>query len=360
MPIGQGIWRLAEGKPQRIPFEPLDAEARLEKTLVSDFDILDAELLVIGRQVPTVYGKFIDILAIDREGTLNVIELKRDKTPREVVAQVLDYASWVQTLGYDEIVAIFNKFRPGDRLEEVFAAKFGASVPEELNEEHRLLVVAEDLDPATERIVKYLSDGFGVPLNVAFFKYFRDNGAEYLTRTWLIEPSEAEANASKASTKSGRQPWNGQDFYVSFGEYEGRRWEDAVRYGFISAGGGRWFTNTLSMLTPGKRIFAYIPKVGYVGVGIVKDGPVRVRDFKVDVDGKETPLLDLPLKATKMGSKADDPDLSEYVVRVEWIKTLDQEHAIKEPGLFANQNSACRLRNKFTLDTLVQRFALDA
>jgi hypothetical protein len=360
MPIGQGIWKLSEGKPQRIAFEPIDAESRLEKALVADFGILDTELLVIGKQVSTAFGKVIDILAIDREGALTIIELKRDKTPREVVAQVLDYASWVQTLGYDEIVGIFKNFEPGKRFEEVFEERFGSSVPEELNEEHRLLVVAEDLDSATERIVKYLSEGYGVPLNVAFFKYFRDNGAEYLTRTWLIEPSEAEANASKASTKTGRQPWNGQDYYVSFGDYEGRRWEDAVRYGFVSAGGGRWYSNTLSRLAPGKRIFAYIPQVGYVGVGIVKDGPVMVRDFKVADNGQERPLLKMPLKATKMGERADDPDLTEYVVRVEWIKTLDRQQAIKEPGLFANQNSACRLRNKFTLDTLTQRFGLDA
>jgi hypothetical protein len=29
------------------------------------------------------------------EGRIHVIELKRDRTPREVVAQILDYGSWV-------------------------------------------------------------------------------------------------------------------------------------------------------------------------------------------------------------------------------------------------------------------------
>lgn len=359
MPIGQGIWRISEGKPERIAFAPLAAELRLEDTLVADFSILDTDLLVIGRQVPTAFGKFIDLVAIDREGTLTVIELKRDRTPREVVAQLLDYASWVQKLSYEQIVAIFTAFRPGETFEEAFESRFGSPVPEELNEEHRLLVVASELDPATERIVKYLSEGYGVPLNVAFFRYFRDNGSEYLTRTWLIDPHEAEANASKATVKSGRQPWNGHDFYVSFGEYEGRNWDDAVRYGFISAGGGRWYSRTLSILTPGSRIFVYIPPVGYVGVGIVRDGPVPVREFRVLVDGKERPLLEMPLKGS-MAESSKDPDRAEYLVRVEWIKTLDRQHAIKEKGLFANQNSACRLRNKFTLDTLVQRFGVEA
>jgi RecB family endonuclease NucS len=41
----------------------------------------------------TSYGKRIDILAIDAEGTLYVLELKRDQTPRGIVAQLLDYGS---------------------------------------------------------------------------------------------------------------------------------------------------------------------------------------------------------------------------------------------------------------------------
>ena len=47
-------------------------------------------------------------------------------------------------------------------------------------------------------------------------------------------------------------------------------------------------------------------------------------------------------------------------VRVEWIRTVPREQAVKEKGLFANQNSACKLRNSFTLERLTERFALDS
>ena len=53
------------------------------------------------------------------------------------------------------------------------------------------------------------------------------------------------------------------------------------------------------------------------------------------------------------------PDRDEYVVPANWIKTLGQSDAIQEKGLFANQHSACKLRNRFTLDTLTRRFGLD-
>ena len=35
------------------------------------------------------------------------------------------------------------------------------------------------------------------------------------------------------------------------GGREGRSWEDAVKYGFISGGGGDFYVKTLGMLSPG-------------------------------------------------------------------------------------------------------------
>lgn len=64
-------------------------EAQLEQMIEADLTILGARLLLIGRQVPTDYGTFNDLLAVDGEGALHVLEPKRDKTPRDVVAQLL-------------------------------------------------------------------------------------------------------------------------------------------------------------------------------------------------------------------------------------------------------------------------------
>jgi hypothetical protein len=42
------------------------------------------------------FGGRIDLLAIAPDGALVLIELNRNRTPREVVAQSLDYAGWVE------------------------------------------------------------------------------------------------------------------------------------------------------------------------------------------------------------------------------------------------------------------------
>src|SRR5688572_25111881 len=154
-------------------------ESRLEGLLETDPSILGMPVLLIGRQVPTAHGKFIDLLGIDAEGSLHVLELKRDRTPREVIAQVLDYGSWVRTLSHAEVLEIFSSYKPGIAFEQEWTATFGGDIPEELNDGHRLTVVAGDVDPATERIIGYLSD-FGVPVNVVFFRYFDDGDRAYL------------------------------------------------------------------------------------------------------------------------------------------------------------------------------------
>jgi hypothetical protein len=63
--------------------------------------------------------------------------------------------------------------------------------------------------------------------------------------------------------------------------------------------------------------------------------------------------------ATKYRHAGNGSEHDEYVVPIEWIKTLESGNAIREKGLFANQHSACKLRNRFTLETLNRRFGLD-
>jgi hypothetical protein len=90
------LWRVGEeDRLAECAQASLNLEVRLEEWLARDISILSDELLVIGRQVETAFGGLIDLLCIDRTGDLVIVELKRDKTPREITAPTLDYASWV-------------------------------------------------------------------------------------------------------------------------------------------------------------------------------------------------------------------------------------------------------------------------
>ena len=80
------LWKIESDGVIKIGKKPLDYEHRLEKWLIEDISILSPNLAVIGSQIITPHGKKIDILAINTVGELIIIELKRDKTYREVVA----------------------------------------------------------------------------------------------------------------------------------------------------------------------------------------------------------------------------------------------------------------------------------
>lgn len=110
MPTEILLWTIDQDKPKQIKQEKLDLEARIENWIRDDVALVSPDLLIIGQQVTTAYGGSIDLLAMDIVGNLVIIELKRDKTPRDIVAQVLDYASWVQNIGHDEIQDIANQF----------------------------------------------------------------------------------------------------------------------------------------------------------------------------------------------------------------------------------------------------------
>lgn len=347
-----------DGIPAKLEPSQLPNESQLENFLAKDISILGLDVLVIGRQVVTSYGKKIDLLAIDQDGALYVIELKRDKTPREVVAQALDYGSWVKGLTYEQIASTYALFA-GTHIEAAFEERFGVSIPDVLNQDHHLVIVASELDASTERIVTYLSADYGVPVNVLFFRYFTDDGRAYLARTWLIPPNEAGAHTQTASAGGKKEPWNGIDFYVSFGDGARRSWEDAREYGFISGGGGKWYAQDLDAPQPGSRVFVHIPQKGYVGVGEVLAPAVRVNDFTVMVDGTETPIRSAPLTAPNMGENADDPEKCEHVLRVQWTKVVPAEKAVWEKGMFANQHTACQLRSSFTRERVLARFGLD-
>ncbi len=356
MTVAFGLWRLGD-KADRIDFTAMPNEARLEDLVISDPAMIGLDLLVIARQV-TAYNTRLDILAMDVTGDLHVIELKRDKTPRDAVAQLLDYGSWVRDLGHEELGALHQAYA-NRALEESFAERFATSLPDDINSHHHLVLVASELDAPSERIISYLSSEWGLPVNVVFFRYFVDGEREYLARTWLIEPQIVEDRAATSRSGRKREPWNGHDFYVALGEDERRTWEACRRYGFISAGGGEWYTKTLQRLFVGSRVFVYIPKTGYVGVGSVIAPVAPVSDVEIDVGGSLTPLVGAPGVPPGIRNGIDDPELAEQVVRVEWIATRDATDAVREKGMFANQNTVCELRSRFTLDRLIEAFELE-
>ena len=354
MPIQHAVWTVSN-RPSEVRQGMLPSEQMLEDMIVAEPRILSSEWMLIGRQIDTEQRGRIDLLAIAPDGSLVLVELKRDRTPREVVAQALDYASWIEGLESEEIAAIYAWFRPQRSLSSDFLERFGQPLDEDaINDSHQIVVVASTLDASSERIINYLNER-SVAINVLFFQVFDTEQGQLLSRAWLIDPGAVQVQAASSGPRGEKEPWNGE-FYVSFGDNANRQWEEARRYGFISGGGGSWYSNSLRMLNAGDRIWVKIPGKGFVGVGRVGGPRVAAKDF--EIDGK--PALEV-LQANHHREFADDPERSEYFVPVEWLHTLPEAEAIQELGMFGNQNTVCQPKTpkwRTTLDQLKPRFGV--
>ena len=342
MAIEQGIWKIGS-TPKKLSPVVIESENLLEEQIVADISILNSGWMIIGQQVRTAFDKYIDLLAIDASGSVIIIELKRHKTPRDVVAQAIDYASWIVDIDDSKLVDIYADYSKKRALKEesldrAFKSKFGLAFSDvNYDGSHQMVIVAAELDASSERIINYLNDKAKIPVNAVFFSVFEDNGNKYLSRAWMIPPEETQ---ERVISKSAKEPWNGE-FYVSFGHGNERHWADARKYGYISAGHGRWYSNTLNSLEVGNRIWVNIPGTGYVGVGEVIGDICRVENYQFEKFNNKT-LIELTTEGNYSSFESLDDDNAEYLVPVKWHDTKAIKSAFSETGLFGNQNSVCK------------------
>ena len=115
------LWEIDEGK--LIPSETSLIETGrketedLEKWIKNNPEILGQDIILIGEQVMTKRGP-LDFLGIDKSGSLVIIELKRDKLHREVLAQAIDYASDLSSWDLERLDQECEKYN-GKKLENV-------------------------------------------------------------------------------------------------------------------------------------------------------------------------------------------------------------------------------------------------
>lgn len=200
------LYKISDDRKRLIRFDPypLELEDFLEGWIEQSPEVLGTDVLIIGRQVSTDAGP-IDLLALNGVGDLLVVELKRARAPRDVIAQALDYLSAVEPWDKDKIEAVaIEYFRrvdaPCETLEEAFSSKAGVPLPEEepdaaapqapaeLNRRQQVFIVAQELGAATERMARFLC-GKGIAVTCLAFIYYRtDSGEELLEVTPTVQP----------------------------------------------------------------------------------------------------------------------------------------------------------------------------
>jgi len=190
------VWQIINDKLESIETGRREKED-LEKWIKSNPSILGQDILIIGEQVPTKSG-IIDLLGIDKSGDLIIIELKRDKIPKEALSQVIDYASDVASWDIDKLSEICTEYT-GLELEDYLNEKFEDINLENLpiNKTQRILFVGFSIEESLQRMIEWLSNNYDVSINAVILKYIKTkNGDELIARTVII-PEEIEKERSK-------------------------------------------------------------------------------------------------------------------------------------------------------------------
>ncbi len=95
------------------------SETQLEALLIEDIESIEEGMIVLGNQISTGSVGEMDVLAVDKDGILNVIELKIVETDKQLF-QGLRYLDWVNSnisliskvYAYDKDAVTDDNYRP--------------------------------------------------------------------------------------------------------------------------------------------------------------------------------------------------------------------------------------------------------
>lgn len=184
-------WQIVDGKLEVVESSLVEegkSEAYdLEAWIASNPSIVGPDLIIIGRQVSTKSGP-LDLLAVDRDGNLIIIELKRDALPRKALAQAIDYASDIADWNLEKISEVCIK-HTRKSIEDVLNDEFPDINLEgiNVNETQRIILVGFSLESSLERMIEWLSNNYNVNINAVVLNYVKTkSGEELLTRTSII------------------------------------------------------------------------------------------------------------------------------------------------------------------------------
>ncbi len=190
----------------------MESEKLLEAVLVNSPDFLLEDLTLVGRQTRNEGGA-LDLLGVDGDGKLAVFELKRSTLHREAVAQVIDYASSLDSMDLDELAEYISE-KSGqydiDKIEDFEDWYSQYSEDLESLKPLRMFLVGLGVDPDTERMVKFLAENSSMDISLLTFHGFNHDGKTILAKRVEVEGHDGGGTPSEPRKRnlSDVEKWN--------------------------------------------------------------------------------------------------------------------------------------------------------
>jgi hypothetical protein len=197
----------------------------LQRLIRDDITVLGGDLLVVAEE----FGDWedarrrIDLLAIDTEGHLTVIELKRSEDGGHMELQALRYAAMVSSMDFEDVVAAYtthlSRHRHGEDLNAraELSAFLGATDGDELviSSEVRIILVSADFGRELMTTVLWLNRFEGLDIRcVQLLPYRLDNRVVLDVRQLvpLPEATDYQVRVRRKERQRERAQRDGRDF----------------------------------------------------------------------------------------------------------------------------------------------------
>ena len=237
------------------------------------------EVLVIAQ---SVQGRSMaDILALDAEGNLVIVEIKRDWSDRKTIGQLLEYAADMSGRRYEYLErrhqAYWDSHHRGKRYESLLSRFRELSDDPNVGEEqiskqpkgHRVCIVAPDSDDGLRRIIDWLKE-YGVPISFIPFSLYVDaddaGGQILLEIEQLTKVQEPVGGAF--------DEWQGDWFFNTNERHAPGAYRKMFEQSVIAIYGYETGPDNLEGTEAGQRVFAYVNTHGILACGHVVDGQV--------------------------------------------------------------------------------------
>jgi hypothetical protein len=165
-----------------VPFRRVTPGPELFESEVEDLlwanleELVGVPLLPLKRQPILPGGGRPDIVALGADGSVFVLEVKRD-VDRSQLAQCLEYAGWARRTNLDELAGLY---RAGQHaFFEDWQSFTGSSVPVLVSRFPRLVLAAREFHGRTASALEYLQ-GYDLPVQLLRISFYEDSAGRRL------------------------------------------------------------------------------------------------------------------------------------------------------------------------------------
>ena len=171
---------------QEVEFAQLGLRERsdIQEWVADNPSIIGDDLLIVAKEFSGFdrTSERLDLLAVDGNGSLVVIELKRDDSGADVYWQAIKYASYIRRASYDTIVGMLASHAQvsHEKAHTTLRDHLGPDGPSALNNDQRIILASHRFAPEVTSAALWLNERAPDTITCVQLIPYRDEGTESL------------------------------------------------------------------------------------------------------------------------------------------------------------------------------------